>query len=432
MHLFNRKFLFTLVRKGWKMMKKKMKNVKSKKDPPIKAFDLEFSGRNDLRNYVARLEKELECLRKDRAFYSANKDKLVELLETTRKASLTRREESMVENSAADQFVEQLRRFPVNYNERRLIANREKVRMKSEKVFDDFVERSTAEADHLDEEQFLKQQIADYDKLTVSDVFRCRMSVMDMKETYQITLEDMDRQFSKKLESALHRNLNSCLKANKDFNSEKLRELVSIWDLGDIRKDTYINEIRRMQDFFHKISSSNSEIIHMLGQKLDSLTMQSESMNINLQQMQRENAALKAAQSPARPLIIRRYMTSIQDTKKLDKLKYRNEVLAEILRMAKANLQNLKEQLIRATRKIYQTADFKAHVLEELIRTNLLMESEEEETKEVVVSVRRRDVQNEQKGEKEDCIVNLINLRLENSDTLFVPPIYHDLWNPSE
>lgn len=422
------------------MVKPTVRKGPKKVEPKVQAYDLENISKGELKKYVILLEKELATMRKDCAFFSSNKNQILKFLESRRNEQMSDKQSSVARNAKWFDSEEQLKKYPEKNNERSLIKNHEKIREQQQKVFQDFVIQCTAKTDHLDAEHELKVQITDKQNHLEFDLYQNNMILVNLKESHSNSQENMDKSYRDKLENILLQYAAKSLGAKQDFNSEKIKALISIWDLKGHEyqsgiKESYIKEMKRMQEFFNEVTTSNAEAIKKLRSTLLNLQVENKKIKFHLKQLMLENMELRVTQStPMWTLNLAtasertsQNMKIVHSEKKIAKMQFENDILTEKLNMLKEDLQNLQKQFMSATRKIYQKAESKAFVIEEIIRLTIQMELLEEQ-KEVKSSVAFDAARY---SERRDTLINVMNLTVEDAATLYVPPLYHEFWDPS-
>lgn len=393
---------------------------------------------SDLKKYVAQLEKKLALMRKDKAFGIENQQKMLRLVEVMREEPIYQKSATIVTNSALDSCIEQLQQRLENFNEKSTISAREMVRKKMDDKARDFVARSSFEAEHLDQERLLIKQISDKEKQLEVSQLVYHTTMLDIKESILSERQKRNERYSKKL-ADVDQFPRQSLGYKQDFNADKMRTLVSIWDIqgiSDGSKETFTTEMKFMHAYFSRISRSNLSVMQKLQSELADLLKEESFIKSQLRQTLLDNQTMLVIESDN---MKRQYKPSHRktasyssknvkerDEKRLEKLQYRNDMLGEHLRLGKEDLENAQNQFIAETRKVNVEVAFKAHILEELTKIKIRMERLETQKGKEVASFHK--VASEQEGFDRQKPVNVFTLGVEDSDTLFVPPAYHDFW----
>ncbi|GIY19789.1 uncharacterized protein CDAR_365691 [Caerostris darwini] len=166
-----------------------------------------------------------------------------------------------------------------------------------------------------------------------------------------------------------------CRDAMQSFNIIKQRILNSIWSFDVSDKESISDEIEKLQYYFNELHSDNVKSIQNWREKLMSLQDRLEKVQSDLNKALHLNSKLsKQFVSPDHEQI------ETADTElpvekignhEFDKIAFLNIELKEKLKKAEIENKDIKNKLISNVREIYQIAEFKAFVAEDILRLGL-------------------------------------------------------------
>ncbi|GFQ74385.1 bardet-Biedl syndrome 7 protein homolog [Trichonephila clavata] len=344
------------------MDRKKLK-MKKKKKGPLKVHDIDQMTKKEMKYYISKLKHELEQVQLECNFEIGYRKKLHSFLIQDQSQYLKSKE-----IHTAKDF--ELLRVTQETNQR-FRESRQKLALKDLESREPKILKNFTDYLHVFHDNLLNkpQRRINFDREKVDEErLLSKIASMDLVASH---LLDSYKEWS---DDIIFEHILKFRDAMQSFNAIRQRILNSIWDTNLGGREPVSVEIEKMQYYFNERHLDNLKTLQVWQRKVDFFQAKLEKVTIDLNKTLNLNSESKTNQNqlripnPGQKKIRSKFLSNRSEDSEIDELNVENFELREKFKKLKEEKEKLRDKFILNMRKIYQIAEFKAYVAEEILR----------------------------------------------------------------
>ncbi|GFW53616.1 uncharacterized protein TNCV_4815201 [Trichonephila clavipes] len=351
------------------MDRKKLK-MKKKKERHLKVHDIDRMTKKEMAHYISKLKHELEQVQLECNFEIGYRKKLNSFLIQDESQYLKRKE---IHTAKDFELLRVTQETDLRFRESRQKLALKDLESREPKILKNFTDYLHVFHDNL----LMKNQsgiLLDREKVDEQRLLS-KIASMDLVASH---LFDSYKEWS---DDIIFEHILKFRDAMQSFNAIKQRILNSIWDTNLGGREPISVEIEKMQYYFNERHLDNLKTLQVWQKKVDFFQTKLEKVTLDLNKALNLNTESKIIQNQVRipnpeyKKVRYKFLSNRSEDSEIDELSVSNFELTEKFTKLKAEKENLRNKFILNMRKIYQIAEFKAYVAEEILRIGLAIKN---------------------------------------------------------
>ncbi|GFY59270.1 uncharacterized protein TNIN_481031 [Trichonephila inaurata madagascariensis] len=351
------------------MDRKKLK-MKKKKKGPLKIHDIDRMTKKEMAHYISQLKHELEQVQLECNFEIGYKKKRTSFLIQDESQYLKHKE---IHTAKDFELLRVTQETDQRFRESRQKLVLKDLESREPKLLKNFTDYLHVFHDNL----LMKNQsgmLIDREKVDEQRLLS-KIASMDLVAS---RLFDRYKEWS---DDIIFEHILKFRDAMQSFNAIKQRILNSIWDTNLGGREPVSVETEKMQYYFNERHLDNLKTLHVWQKKVDFFQTKLEKVTLDLNKASNLNTESKINQNQVRipnpeyKKVRYKFLSNRSEDSEIDELNVSNFELTEKFKKLKAEKENMKNKFILNMRKIYQIAEFKAYVAEEILRLGLAIKN---------------------------------------------------------
>ncbi|XP_055941742.1 uncharacterized protein LOC129971790 [Argiope bruennichi] len=364
--------------------KKKEKDKKKKgEEEEVVGYDVKIMDISDLRQYAHMLEKDIDNMREYCTFFQKTEDKLVDVYRR-RQEELKEREDSILEKNI------ELEKMRVDV-QRKIQEKRQRPKYTEyacEKRIDlqkSEMNQKLEENNHMyqNKQNQLKMKMMDKERELEAETKKIQMARKTAVENNSKKLKEMDENERNLLEKSIKAFV-AMLEEGSQINRLAIKTIESEAQEAKRKAEQEFRNAcgsykQKLQDYYKEITRQDLQAIKDLTYKAKNLETTIQSLKSRLQEVQQQNASLKAASHPKKPTKYipghsridpkTKLAIKLQKEKKMDELKKENNLLQNKIKAVEDETVNLRRHFTQVLYKVRQSAEMKTRILERKLKS---------------------------------------------------------------